>query len=113
MFVFRFADSLDSDVITVVAICTDHRVFTYRLPALTEPSAQHRHQTKPDDGAAAPEKKLPKPEPAKDSSTLEGSKEFMCLFHLSPVKDTLHLPAVCVFSRRGGAAPPGGLSSRD
>ncbi|TMS08587.1 cilia- and flagella-associated protein 44 [Larimichthys crocea] len=66
-----FADSLDSDVITVVAICTDHRVFTYRLPALTEPSAQHRHQTKPDDGAAAPEKKLPKPEPAKDSSTLE------------------------------------------
>ncbi|TKS84134.1 Cilia- and flagella-associated protein 44 [Collichthys lucidus] len=66
-----FADSLESDVITVVAICTDHRVFTYRLPALTEPSAQHRHQTKPDDGAAAPEKKLPKPEPAKDSSTLE------------------------------------------
>ncbi|XP_035523590.1 cilia- and flagella-associated protein 44-like [Morone saxatilis] len=68
-----FKDSLEATVVTVVAICTDHRVSTYRLPALTEPSARVGHQSKPGlpDGATAPERRKSKAEPAKESSKLE------------------------------------------
>ncbi|KAK5851669.1 hypothetical protein PBY51_023206 [Eleginops maclovinus] len=67
-----FKDSL-TDVVTVVAVCSDHRVSTYSLPALPEHSAQLRHQTRPGwtqgDGAAATERGRPRVEPAKDGST--------------------------------------------
>ncbi|XP_033981538.1 cilia- and flagella-associated protein 44 isoform X1 [Trematomus bernacchii] len=69
-----FKDSL-SKVVTVVAICSDHRISTYSLPTLPEHSAQLRHQTRPGwpegDGAAAAEHGRPRVEPAKDSSILE------------------------------------------
>lgn len=87
VFVIRFRDSLEANVVTVVAICTDHRVSTYRLPALTESSTQLRHQSRPgwpdEDGAAAPECRKLRAEPAKDSSKLEGGKVFVFLLHLS------------------------------
>ncbi|XP_036972430.1 cilia- and flagella-associated protein 44 [Acanthopagrus latus] len=66
-----FRDSLET-VVTVVAIRTDHRVYTYRLPVLTELSNQPRHQSRPDsDAAAAPERRRSRAEPANDSSKLE------------------------------------------
>lgn len=95
--VFRFRDSLEVNMVTVVAICTDHRVSTYRLPTLTEPLTQLKHQSRPGwpdrDGAAAPESRKTRAEPAKDCSTLEGRKEFVCLFHLS--KTCLTYLCVC------------------
>ncbi|XP_045922375.1 cilia- and flagella-associated protein 44 isoform X1 [Micropterus dolomieu] len=70
-----FRDSLEANMVTVVAICTDHRVSTYRLPTLTEPLTQLKHQSRPGwpdrDGAAAPESRKTRAEPAKDCSTLE------------------------------------------
>uniref|UniRef100_A0A8D0ARD3 Cilia- and flagella-associated protein 44 n=1 Tax=Sander lucioperca TaxID=283035 RepID=A0A8D0ARD3_SANLU len=78
VFVFRFKDSLEANVVTVVAIRTDHRVSTYRLPALTRPSTALRHHRPgwPDeDEAAAPERRKSRAEPAKDSSILEGRKQ--------------------------------------
>ncbi|XP_032395282.1 cilia- and flagella-associated protein 44 [Etheostoma spectabile] len=69
-----FKDSLEADVVTVVAICTDHRVSTYRLPALARPSTGLRHHRpgRPDeDEVAAPESTNSRAEPAKDSSMLE------------------------------------------
>ncbi|XP_037609336.1 cilia- and flagella-associated protein 44 [Sebastes umbrosus] len=41
-----FKDSLEAKV-TVVAICTDHRISTYCLPALAKPSSPLRHQKRP------------------------------------------------------------------
>ncbi|XP_044029955.1 cilia- and flagella-associated protein 44 [Siniperca chuatsi] len=76
-----FRDSLEASVVTVVAICTDHRVSTYRLPALTEPPTLLRHQSRPGwpdrDGAAAPERRKSRAEPAKDSCKLE-EEEMLC-----------------------------------
>ncbi|XP_067430871.1 cilia- and flagella-associated protein 44 [Thunnus thynnus] len=73
-----FKDSLESKVITVVAICTNHRVSSYRLPALTEPSAWLRQQSRPgrpdEDGAATQERRRSRAEPAKDSGELEDDK---------------------------------------
>ncbi|XP_071321915.1 cilia- and flagella-associated protein 44 [Trachinotus anak] len=68
-----FRDSLESNVVTVVAICSNHRVSTYRLPTLTKPSAQLRHQSKPSqlDRDAAPERRKSRAEPAKDSKIEE------------------------------------------
>ncbi|XP_041816587.1 cilia- and flagella-associated protein 44 [Chelmon rostratus] len=70
-----FRDSPEANVVTVVAICTDHRLSTYPLPVLTEPSTQLRHQsrTSPDegDGAAASERTKSRAEPANDSSKVE------------------------------------------
>uniref|UniRef100_A0A3B4XPH3 Cilia- and flagella-associated protein 44 n=1 Tax=Seriola lalandi dorsalis TaxID=1841481 RepID=A0A3B4XPH3_SERLL len=62
-------DSLEDKVVTVVAICTDHRVSTYRLPTLTKPSTQLRHQSKHSqlDRDTAPERRKSRAEPAKDS----------------------------------------------
>lgn len=88
VFVFRFRDSLESKVVTVVAICTNHRVSTYRLPSLTEPSSRLRQQSRPGwsdgDGTAALERRKSRAEPAKDSSELEG-EEGVCVF-VSPVR---------------------------
>ncbi|KAF3702324.1 Cilia- and flagella-associated protein 44 [Channa argus] len=41
-----FRDTLETSVITVIAICSNHRVSTYRLPVLPETSAQLRHLSK-------------------------------------------------------------------
>ncbi|KAM7393288.1 hypothetical protein PAMA_008099 [Pampus argenteus] len=72
---FRFRDTLESKVVTVVAISTDHRVSTYHLPAVTEPSTRLRQQSRPGcpdgDGSAALECKKSRAEPAKDSRELE------------------------------------------
>ncbi|XP_042365640.1 cilia- and flagella-associated protein 44 [Plectropomus leopardus] len=72
-----FKDSLEATV-TVVAIRTDHRMSTYHLPSLTETSSQLRHQGRPgcpdEDGAAAPERRRSRAEPAKDSSRIEGEE---------------------------------------
>ncbi|KAM6987466.1 LOW QUALITY PROTEIN: cilia- and flagella-associated protein 44-like [Tautogolabrus adspersus] len=65
----------DSVVVTVVAICSEHRVSTYSLPALTETSAQVVHQSR-----ASPPKeeqnsvqgcRKSKAEPANNGSILE------------------------------------------
>ncbi|XP_033502384.2 cilia- and flagella-associated protein 44 isoform X1 [Epinephelus lanceolatus] len=70
-----FKDSLEANVVTVVAICTDHRVSTYPLPALTKPSSQLTHQRRPSwpdgDGAAATERRKSRAEPVKDGSKIE------------------------------------------
>ncbi|KAF1377233.1 hypothetical protein PFLUV_G00198560 [Perca fluviatilis] len=69
-----FKDSLEANVVTVVAIRSDHRVSTYRLPALARPSTGLRHHRPgwPDeDEAAAPEHRKSRAEPVKDSSVLE------------------------------------------
>ncbi|XP_056259641.1 cilia- and flagella-associated protein 44 [Seriola aureovittata] len=68
-----FKDSLEDKVVTVVAICTDHRVSTYRLPTLTKPSTQLRHQSKHSqlDRDTAPERRKSRAEPAKDSGNIE------------------------------------------
>ncbi|KAK2818850.1 hypothetical protein Q5P01_024411 [Channa striata] len=64
-----FRDSVETDVITVIAICSDHRVSTYRLPALTKTSAQLRHHSKPsqleETEAAALQHRKARAEPAK------------------------------------------------
>lgn len=87
VFVIRFRDSLEANVVTVVTIYTNHRVSTYRLPALSRSSTQLRHQSRPgwhdEDGAAATDRRKSRAEPAKDSSKLEGRKVFVFLFHLS------------------------------
>ncbi|XP_076614824.1 cilia- and flagella-associated protein 44 [Chaetodon auriga] len=70
-----FRDSLEANIVTVVAICTDHRLSTYRLPVLTEAVPRLRRQSRPSwaegDGAAASERRKSRAEPAKDSSKLE------------------------------------------
>nr|XP_046230506.1 cilia- and flagella-associated protein 44 isoform X2 [Scatophagus argus] len=70
-----FRNSLETNVVTVVAIYTDHKISTYRLPVLTEPLTQLRHQSRPSwsdgDAAATLERRKSKAEPAKDSSRLE------------------------------------------
>ncbi|KAM9338379.1 cilia- and flagella-associated protein 44 [Symphorus nematophorus] len=70
-----FRNSLEANIVTVVTICTDHRVSTYSLPALTEPSTQLRHQSRsesPDgDAAGALERRKSRAEPKKDSGKLE------------------------------------------
>ncbi|KAM7369353.1 hypothetical protein PAMP_013627 [Pampus punctatissimus] len=70
-----FRDTLESKVVTVVAISTDHRVSTYHLPAVTEPSTRLRQQSRPGcpdgDGSAALERKKSRAEPVKDSRELE------------------------------------------
>lgn len=85
--IFRFRDSLEANVVTVVTICTDHRISTYRLPVLNQPSARLRQESRtgrPDgDAAAAPEHRQSKAELAKDSSKLEGGEVFMCLSYPS------------------------------
>lgn len=99
---FRFRDSLQT-VVTVVAIRTDHRISTYRLPVLAELSNQPRHQSRPDRGAAAaPERRRSRAEPENDGSKLEGRKVSVWSFHLSKTRVTSHL---CVYSRGGVAAP--------
>lgn len=112
LFVFRFKDSLEAKMVTTVAIHTDHRISTYRLPALTELSAQlgQASQTgRPDgDAAAAPEHRQSKADPSKGSSTFEGGEVFLGLFHPSEIRLSYHLG---VFSRRGGAASLGVPSS--
>lgn len=84
VFVYRSQHSL---MVTVVAICTNHRVSTYRLPTLKEPSTQPRHQSTPNrpdrDRDATLEHRKSRAEPAKDSSKIEGRNVFVCLFHLS------------------------------
>ncbi|XP_040915396.1 cilia- and flagella-associated protein 44 [Toxotes jaculatrix] len=76
-----FRDSLQANVVTVVAIRSDHRVSTYRLPTLTEPSTQLRHQgaaSRPDrDRDAAPDRRKSRAEPAKDSSEID-VEEVLC-----------------------------------
>lgn len=83
MLVFRFRDSPEANVVTVVAICTDHRLSTYPLPVLTEPSTQlgHQSRTSPDegDGVAASERTKSRAEPANDSSKVEGRKMCLCV----------------------------------
>lgn len=75
MFAFRFKESLESNI-TVCGICTDHRVSTYRLPALTEPSAQLRQESRcrfsDADGAPAEEGRKSMLESAKERSKIEG-----------------------------------------
>ncbi|KAG7235618.1 hypothetical protein INR49_002428 [Caranx melampygus] len=70
-----FKDSLEANVVTVIGIHTNHRVSTYRLPMLTKPSAQLKHQSKhsqiDNDRDAAPELWKSRAEPAKDSSNIE------------------------------------------
>lgn len=89
VFVFRFKDSLEANVVTVVAIHSDHRVSTYRLRTLSEPSSRLRHQRRPGgpdgDEAAAAERRRSRAEAVKDSSILEGM-ESDCVF-VTPVKD--------------------------
>ncbi|XP_040013967.1 cilia- and flagella-associated protein 44 [Xiphias gladius] len=67
--------SQHSLMVTVVAICTNHRVSTYRLPTLKEPSTQPRHQSTPNrpdrDRDATLERRKSRAEPAKDSSKIE------------------------------------------
>ncbi|XP_050928726.1 cilia- and flagella-associated protein 44 [Lates calcarifer] len=70
-----FRDSLEANMVTVVAIRTDHRLSTYRLPTLAKPSADLRRQStssRPDrDRDAAPERRKSRAEPAKDSVIVE------------------------------------------
>ncbi|GLD56738.1 cilia- and flagella-associated protein 44-like protein, partial [Lates japonicus] len=70
-----FRDSLEANMVTVVAIHTDHRLSTYRLPTLAKPSAELRRQStssRPDgDRDAAPERRKSRAEPAKDSIIIE------------------------------------------
>ncbi|XP_053196505.1 cilia- and flagella-associated protein 44 [Scomber japonicus] len=70
-----FRDALESRVVTVVAIGTNHRISTYRLPALAGPSAWLRQQSKPGwtdgDEAAAQEHRKSRAEHSKDSDELE------------------------------------------
>ncbi|XP_040053049.2 cilia- and flagella-associated protein 44 [Gasterosteus aculeatus] len=70
-----FKDSLEANMVTVVAFNTDHRVSTYRLPARAEAPSQLRDQRRPSclsgDKAAGPECRKSRVEPAKDSSILE------------------------------------------
>lgn len=106
VFIVRY--STGTNVVTVVAIHTDHRVSTYRLPALvealTEHSTQLGHQSRPGspgrDGAAAPgrRKEPSRAEPAKDSSELEGRNMIVYLFHLS--KTCLNPSPARVLQRR-------------
>ncbi|XP_031711807.1 cilia- and flagella-associated protein 44 isoform X2 [Anarrhichthys ocellatus] len=71
-----FKDSPEASMVTVVAIGTDHRVSTYHLPALAEPSSQPRHPS-PDISstgghkAAGLECRQSRAEPAKDGSLVE------------------------------------------
>lgn len=89
VFVFRFRDSLEANMVTVVAIRTDHRLSTYRLPTLAKPSADLRRQStssRPDrDRDAAPERRKSRAEPGKDSVIVEGRKGAGVF--VSPVRD--------------------------
>ncbi|KAM6975484.1 cilia- and flagella-associated protein 44-like [Tautogolabrus adspersus] len=70
-----FRDSLESNMVTVVAICSEHRVSTYRLPALTKTSAQlvHQSRTSPpeEEQNAVQGRRKSKAEPANNGSILE------------------------------------------
>ncbi|XP_028274026.1 cilia- and flagella-associated protein 44 [Parambassis ranga] len=67
-----FRDSLESPVVTVVAISTDHRVSTYHLPTRTELPTQLRRECTSSQSngekSAALEPRKSKAEPATDSS---------------------------------------------
>ncbi|KAK9532789.1 hypothetical protein VZT92_010157 [Zoarces viviparus] len=65
-----FKDSPEASMVTVVAIGTDHRVSTYHLPALVEPSSQPRHPS-PDISSTGLEPRKSRADPAKDCSLLE------------------------------------------
>ncbi|CAJ1071125.1 cilia- and flagella-associated protein 44 [Xyrichtys novacula] len=71
-----FRSSLESTVVTVVAICSEHRVSTYHLPALTKTSTQFSPQStasQPDeDKTTVTGRRRSKAEPAKNGSKLEG-----------------------------------------
>ncbi|XP_037548007.1 cilia- and flagella-associated protein 44 [Nematolebias whitei] len=70
----RLNELMGPDIITVVAIRSNHRVSTYGLQALPEPLAWIRAQKEPDpaDGEAAPEPRMSRAEPAKDGDKTEG-----------------------------------------
>ncbi|XP_023139357.2 cilia- and flagella-associated protein 44-like isoform X2 [Amphiprion ocellaris] len=72
-----FKESPEDNVVTVVAIRTDHRVSTYHLPVLTSPSAQHITPSLPDGDRedAAPKHSKHKAKPATDSSEDEEEKK--------------------------------------
>ncbi|XP_065821986.1 cilia- and flagella-associated protein 44 isoform X2 [Labrus bergylta] len=67
-----FRNSLESNMVTVVAICSEHRVSTYRL---TKTSAQHVHQSRAsrpeEEQTAVQGRRKSKAEPAKSGSILE------------------------------------------
>ncbi|XP_074546967.1 cilia- and flagella-associated protein 44 [Halichoeres trimaculatus] len=70
-----FRNSLESTMITVVAIGSEHRVSTYRLPALTKTSTKLTHQSaagQPDgDRTAMPGRRKSRAEPLKNGNKLE------------------------------------------
>ncbi|XP_034565559.1 cilia- and flagella-associated protein 44 [Notolabrus celidotus] len=70
-----FRSSLESTMVTVVAIRSEHRVSTYRLPALTKTSTKPTNQSaasQPDgDRNAAPGRRRSRAEPAKNGNNLE------------------------------------------
>ncbi|AWP14907.1 putative cilia- and flagella-associated protein 44 [Scophthalmus maximus] len=74
-----FRDSLESSVVTVVAVRSDHRVSTYHLPPITEPSAQLPHQSRraqlDEHKDAAPGRRKARAEPAMDSEREFGEEE--------------------------------------
>lgn len=76
MVVFRFRDSLEIPVVTVVAIRTDHRVSTYHLPTRTELPTPLRREFKSsqsnEEKSAAVERRKSKAGPATDSSKVNG-----------------------------------------
>ncbi|KAF0031251.1 hypothetical protein F2P81_015806 [Scophthalmus maximus] len=75
----KFRDSLESSVVTVVAVRSDHRVSTYHLPPITEPSAQLPHQSRraqlDEHKDAAPGRRKARAEPAMDSEREFGEEE--------------------------------------
>ncbi|XP_051813628.1 cilia- and flagella-associated protein 44-like isoform X2 [Acanthochromis polyacanthus] len=72
-----FKASPEANMVTVVAIRTDHRVSTYHLPVLTNPSAQQITPSSSDGDRedAAPEHSKHKTKPATDSSEVEEEKK--------------------------------------
>lgn len=93
--VFRFGDYL-VPVVPVAAIHTDHRLSTFHLPGLNEPTLEVRKESSPgqnaEDDAAPPEDKKSKVDLAKDSSKLKGGKMFGYLSYPSCLTcETYHL----------------------
>ncbi|KAK5618675.1 hypothetical protein CRENBAI_014333 [Crenichthys baileyi] len=66
--------SLQADIITVVAIRSDHKVSTYRLPAVYRTSTPNKPQIINrcnGDGESGQDRRKPRAEPSKDSQQTE------------------------------------------
>uniref|UniRef100_A0A3P8TUV7 Cilia- and flagella-associated protein 44 n=1 Tax=Amphiprion percula TaxID=161767 RepID=A0A3P8TUV7_AMPPE len=80
VFVCRFRESLQ---VTVVAIQSDHRISTYRLPTFTKPLSHQSSSHRPHgDRDAAPQRRKSRAQSAKDGSRIEGEEASECLMKL-------------------------------